>query len=231
MRTETQEKPVRRKTTDSIKPNRPHFNPHQTDELVESNSYIPSGNTRMPKPTGVDGNSRILWEYVLPVIAFHLLLPLMFFDYVFSWWGIAWLFVGNFIFTSLGIGAGYHRLLTHRGFKCKKWFEYSLATLGVASFQDSPARWVLVHRVHHQHSDHVPDPHTPYVSGFWSHVGWLFVDNRELSTATAYDKYVRDLMSDPYYMWLQRNLNWGLDIRCPCVGDHINWICCCSSNH
>ena len=184
------------------------FDPHATDILVETEAYVPSKLSRMPKPPGVDAKSRILWEYVLPVIGFHLLLPLAFFDYVFSWWGVAWLLVGNFLFTSLGIGAGYHRLLTHRGFKCKKWFEYVLATLGVASFQDSPARWVLVHRVHHQHSDHIPDPHTPYVSGFWAHVGWLFVDNRELSSAAAYDRYVRDLMRDPYYLWLQRGLNW-----------------------
>ncbi len=182
-------------------------NSHQTDVLVETERYVPTSN-KMPKPPGVDSNSRVLWEYVLPVAVFHLLMPLAFFEYVFSWWGVAWLFIGNFLFTSLGIGAGYHRLLTHRGFKCKKWFEYTLATLGVASFQDSPARWVMVHRVHHQHSDHVPDPHTPYVSAFWSHVGWLFVDNRELSTAAAYDKYARDLMRDPYYMWLQRGLNW-----------------------
>ncbi len=164
--------------------------------------------TRVPKPEKVDANSRILWEYVLPVIAFHLVIPVAFFSYFFSWWGLLFLPVGNYIFTSLGIGAGYHRLLTHRGFECPKWFEYVLATLGVCSFQDSPARWVLVHRVHHQHSDHQPDPHTPRVSAFWAHMGWMFVDNRELSTASAYDRYARDVIRDPYYNWLQRNLNW-----------------------
>ena len=125
---------------------------------------------RVPKPEKVDGSSRILWEYVIPVVAFHLLIPVAFFSY-FSWWGLAFLPIGNYIFTSMGIGAGYHRLLTHRGFDCPKWFEYLLATLGVCSLQDSPARWVLVHRVHHQHSDHQPDPHTPKVSAFWSHMG------------------------------------------------------------
>ena len=164
--------------------------------------------TRLPTPEKVDAQSRILWEYVIPVIAFHLLLPLAFFSYFFSWWGLLFLPVGNYIFTSMGIGAGYHRLLTHTGFTCPKWFEYTLVLLGVCSLQDSPARWVLVHRVHHQHSDHQPDPHTPRVSALWAHVGWLFVDNRELSTAAAYDRYVRDIMRDPLYSWLQRNLNW-----------------------
>ena len=39
-------------------------------------------------------------------------------------------------------------------------------------------------------------------------MGWLFVDNVELSNAAAYDKYVRDLIRDPYYLWLQRGLKW-----------------------
>ncbi|MEM7455404.1 MAG: acyl-CoA desaturase [Planctomycetota bacterium] len=162
---------------------------------------------RIPRPEMVDEKSRVIWEYVIPVVAFHLLIPLAFIPYCFSWWGVIFLPIGNYIFTSMGIGAGYHRLLTHRGFTCPKWFEYFLATLGVCSFQDSPARWVLVHRVHHQHSDHQPDPHTPRVSAFWAHMGWMFIDNRALSTASAYDKYVRDLMRDPYYMWLTRGAN------------------------
>lgn len=175
--------------------------------VAEDDSALPVGK-RLPHPKGVDKQSRILWEYVIPVIVFHLVIPFAFFTYFFSWWGIVWLFVGNYLFTSMGIGAGYHRLLTHRGFKCPKWFEYTLTTLGVCSFQDSPGRWVLVHRVHHQYSDHQPDPHTPRVSAFWSHMGWLFIDNRELSTAAAYDRYCRDLMRDPYYLWLQRSYNW-----------------------
>ena len=39
-------------------------------------------------------------------------------------------------------------------------------------------------------------------------MGWLFVDNRTLSRASAYDKYARDVMRDPYYRWLQRGINW-----------------------
>ncbi len=177
------------------------------DQMVETEkAELKDG--RLPKPRMVDKQSRIMWEYLLPVLALHVLIPVAFLSYFFSWWGVLFLPIGNYIFTSMGIGAGYHRLLTHRGFKCPKWFEYTLATLGVCSFQDSPARWVLVHRVHHQHSDHQPDPHTPKVSAFWAHMGWLFIDNRELSTVSAYDKYARDLMRDKYYMWLQRNLNW-----------------------
>jgi len=176
------------------------------DLLVESEPT--DRRARLPKPLRVDENSRILWEYLVAVIVFHLLIPVAFLPYFFTWWGVLFLPIGNYLFTSMGIGAGYHRLLTHRGFTCPKWLEYTLTTLGVCSFQDSPARWVLVHRVHHQHSDHRPDPHTPRVSCFWAHMGWLFIDNRDLSTGAAYDRYARDIMRDPYYLWLQRGINW-----------------------
>ena len=49
--------------------------------------------------------------------------------FMFSWKA---LFVGLFLYWiagSFGIGLGYHRLLTHRGFKCPKWFEYFLTSL------------------------------------------------------------------------------------------------------
>ena len=175
---------------------------------IESSSPSRRSRQRVPRPSGVVPDARWLWEYILPVLGFHCLIPLAFLPSMFSWWGVAWLLVGNFLFTSIGIGAGYHRLLTHRGFQCPKWFEYILTTLGVCSLQDSPARWVLVHRVHHQHSDHRDDPHTPNVTAWWSHMGWMFVNNRSLSTGAAYDRYVRDIMRDPYYRWLQRGVNW-----------------------
>jgi len=105
----------------------------------------------------------------------------------------------------MGIGAGFHRLLTHRGYKCPLWLEHTLALLGVCNLQESPARWVVVHRIHHQHSDHQPDPHTPQVSAFWGHVGWLFVENRHTTSAESYHKYARDILSDRLYMRLERN--------------------------
>ena len=171
------------------------------DELILDTAL----SRRIGRPPLVDGQSRIIWPYVIGVIGFHMLLPLAWLPYFFSWWGLAWLPVGNYIFCSMGIGAGYHRLLTHRGYKCPVWWEHTLALLGVCNLQESPARWVVVHRMHHQHSDHEPDPHTPMVSWFWSHVGWLFVENRQTTQAEAYHKYARDVLCDPFYMRLERN--------------------------
>src|SRR6185436_14789307 len=44
--------------------------------------------------------------------------------FVFSWkWLLVSLFL-NWVGGSLGIGIGFHRLLTHRGFRTPKWVEY-----------------------------------------------------------------------------------------------------------
>jgi fatty-acid desaturase len=158
-------------------------------------------------PESVD-RGRVIWPYVLAVAGFHLLLPLAFVPWLFSWTGLLLIPLGNYVFCSLGIGAGYHRLLTHRGYRCPKWLEHALAVLGVCSMQDSPARWVMVHRMHHQHSDRRPDPHSPLVTWFWGHVGWLLVENRHLSKVTTYERYARDILQDPFYFRLERGHLW-----------------------
>src|SRR5580704_4233160 len=139
----------------------------------------------LARPETTVGGS-IIWSYCIGVPLVHLAIPFAFLPELFSWVGVGWLIVGNYLFCSMGIGACYHRLLTHRGFKCAKWLEHTLAILGVCCLQDSPARWVAIHRLHHNHSDEQPDPHTPRVSFFWGHVGWLFIENRQLSRIETY---------------------------------------------
>ena len=57
--------------------------------------------------------------------------------------------IGNWIVGSLGVGLGYHRLLTHRSFKAPKWLEYILTVFGTMSMQDDATKWVATHRIHH----------------------------------------------------------------------------------
>ena len=153
---------------------------------------------------------RILWGYLMVVLSFHLLALLTCLPWLFSWTGVLLIPAGNYVFCSLGIGAGFHRLLTHRSYRCPLWFEHALAILGVCSLMDSPARWVMIHRLHHQHSDRQPDPHSPIVSWFWGHVAWLFVENRQLSQLDTYDRYARDILRDPFYFRLERGRLWIL---------------------
>ena len=86
------------------------------------------------------------------------------------------LFVSMFLWWvsgSLGIGMGYHRLLTHRGYKTPKWVEYFLTTCATLALEGGPIFWVATHRIHHQFSDHEGDPHSPIDGKWWAHMGWI----------------------------------------------------------
>ena len=176
----------------------------------DSEIHVGSADLRLPHVETPEAAQPLsfIWSYAIPIIVFHLLAPLAFTKYFFSWTGVALVPIGNYIFCSLGIGAGFHRLLTHRSYKCPKWFEHTLAILGTCSLQQAPARWVMVHRMHHQHSDHQPDPHTPLVNWFWGHMGWVMFQNRDLRSMANYEKYAKDLLTDPFYMKLERNGMW-----------------------
>jgi fatty-acid desaturase len=152
---------------------------------------------------------RILWFPTFLIASYHLLALLAFFPWFFSWSGVTLTVLGTFLTGSLGISLCYHRLLTHRGFRCRKWLEHTLAVLGCCALQDTPVRWVAVHRRHHQHADEQPDPHSPLVSFLWGHLGWILVENRELDRLAIYERYARDLLRDPFYKAIERNL-WQL---------------------
>jgi stearoyl-CoA desaturase (delta-9 desaturase) len=159
---------------------------------------------RINRPPGVTG--QIFWIYLSGFIVLHLLALLAFVPWLFSWTGVILIFVGNYVFGSLGVNLAYHRLLTHAGLKVPKWLEHTLAILGVCCLQDAPARWVAIHRMHHQYSDKERDPHSPLVNFFWGHMGWLIYQNKYFGTSDFYDRYVRDILKDPFYYRLEKNL-------------------------
>lgn len=157
----------------------------------------------LPLPAQVD--SRIIQRtYATSFVVLHLLALLIFLPWLFSWFGVIAFFVGVTIFGQLGIPVCYHRQLTHRSFETPKWLERSFVVLALCSAQDTPAKWVAWHRKHHKHSDEREDPHSPLVNLFWSHLGWLCVKNRSLTTISFYEKYARDILKDPFYMYLER---------------------------
>lgn len=151
---------------------------------------------------------RVRWVYLISISSFHLLACLAFVPWLFSWTGVALALLGLYVFGTLGINLCYHRLLTHKSFSCPKWIEHLTATLGVCCLQDTPGRWVAIHRLHHQHSDEQPDPHSPLVDFLWGHMGWLMVKNDETDRISMYERYARDVLKDPFHMAFERNLLW-----------------------
>ena len=162
---------------------------------------------RLAAPATV-GWGRVDWPYAVSFAVYHLLALLAFVPWLFTWSGVLLAALGTYVFGTLGINLCFHRLLTHRSFVCPKWLERGLAVLGVCCLQDTPAHWVAVHRLHHQHSDDTKDPHSPLVTFFWGHMGWLLVPNHALVRMDLYERYAKDLLLDRFYMSLERRLLW-----------------------
>ena len=114
-------------------------------------------------------------------------------------------FVALFLYWvagSLGIGMAYHRLLTHRGYKCPKWVEYFLTICATMALEGGPIFWVATHRVHHQLSDKPGDPHSPRDGGWWAHMGWILTGKTFHNKSTELLAYVPDLRKDKFHMWI-----------------------------
>ena len=136
----------------------------------------------------------------IAMIAFHILAVAAFFYIDFGaimaavvlWW----------VAGSLGIGMAYHRLLTHRGYKTSKWMEYFLTICGTLALEGGPIFWVATHRIHHQHSDHEGDPHTPREGTFWAHMGWIMFGKAMHHDTEILARYTPDLSKDKFHVWL-----------------------------
>jgi fatty-acid desaturase len=105
---------------------------------------------------------------------------------------------------SLGIGMGYHRLLTHRSFEAPKWVEYFLAVCGSLALEGGPISWVTTHRIHHQFSDKPGDPHTPRDGKWWAHIVWMLVGDATHSQTGECIKYAPDLCKDRFLVCLSK---------------------------
>ena len=104
----------------------------------------------------------------------------------------------------LGIGMGYHRLLTHRGYTTYKWVEYVLTWCGTLALEGGPIFWVATHRIHHQHSDRDGDPHTPREGTWWAHAGWIITGAGLHHDASVLARYAPDLVRDRGHVALSR---------------------------
>ena len=121
-----------------------------------------------------------------------------------SWQGIVAAVILYWVAGSLGIGMGYHRLLTHRGYKVPRVVEYFLATCASLALQGGPIQWATTHRMHHAHTDKQGDPHTPREGRWWSHVGWILTGTAQRHDEATIAHYVPDLTKDRFYIWLDR---------------------------
>jgi fatty-acid desaturase len=166
----------------------------------------------LPPPAGVDRNDGD-WPAIIGLTVYHLLALLALLPWLFSWTGVALWAFGMYLYGTLGINLCYHRILTHRGLSVPKWLERTFVTLGVCCVEDTPGRWIAIHRLHHQHADQQRDPHSPRVTLLWGHMGWTVLKNSDTAELAIYERYARDVLKDPYYRALEEHNLWLLWIN------------------
>lgn len=150
----------------------------------------------------VPKRGQINWSTLVSVIIFHVLAVVAIFS--FSWTNF---FVAAFFWWvsgSLGIGVGYHRLLTHRGFKVPKWLEYTLSVFGTLALQSGPLSWVTTHRIHHAFTETDKDPHSPRNGAYWAHIGWIFRGTAQNQSPATVARYCPDLANDRFHQILNK---------------------------
>jgi Fatty-acid desaturase len=142
------------------------------------------------------------WKNVAILTTFHFLaIPVLF---TFSWQNFAALVIGNWVVGSLGVGLGWHRLLTHRSFSVPKWLEYTLTAIGTMSVQDSPDKWVATHRIHHAFTETDKDPHSTRPGFWWAQIGWIVWGTAQDHDAATLKRYVPDLFKDKGQILISR---------------------------
>lgn len=142
------------------------------------------------------------WHTIFFVATFHLLAIGAFFT--FSWQNLVATLIVWWFANSWGVGIGYHRLLSHRGFTTSKWMIRFLSTLATLGLQSGPISWTTTHRLHHAFTDQEKDPHSPRVSAWWSHIGWIFQGTAQNQPDSARKRYSPDLMKDPYLVFIDK---------------------------
>jgi fatty-acid desaturase len=149
-------------------------------------------------------NQKLSLNYVTTIvlIVFHVCSVIALF--MFSWKALIAAVVITWFSGSLGIGMGYHRLLTHRGYRTPKLVEYFLTACGTLAMEGGAINWVATHRIHHSHTDIAGDPHTPRDGRWWSHMGWILRGTAQQHDEAVLWKYAPDLMKDRFHVVLNR---------------------------
>ncbi len=153
-------------------------------------------------PTDVarpDVHDDIVYPSAIPFVLVHLAC------FGAIWSGVTWqalvLCVALYWLRIFAIGAGYHRLFSHRAYSTSRAFRFVLALLAQSTAQKSVLWWAAKHRHHHLHSDTEHDVHSPRHTGFlYSHLGWIFSRRHD----TFDEATVADLARYPELKWLHK---------------------------
>ncbi|MBD2306431.1 fatty acid desaturase [Chroococcidiopsis sp. FACHB-1243] len=160
--------------------------------------------TNMVETDRGNGQPLVLdWTSITFFAAVHAIALLA--PWFFSWSALGVAVFLHWLFGSIGICLGYHRLLTHRSLQVPKGLEYAIALIGSLALQGGPLFWVAGHRRHHTYTEDIDkDPYSAKRGFWWSHMGWLLYKRPEFFEYESNRKFAPDLAKDGFYRWLDR---------------------------
>ncbi len=147
-------------------------------------------------------SERIQWDTSIVIIVFHVMAIWALFT--FSWQNVLAAAIVWWVTNSWGIGMGYHRLLTHGGYKTPKFVEYFLTVCGTLALQSGSLQWVTTHRMHHAFTETENDPHSPRDGTFWAHIGWLMRGTALTHDEETVRRFAPDLLKDKFHVFVSR---------------------------
>jgi stearoyl-CoA desaturase (delta-9 desaturase) len=156
----------------------------------------------MEKTININKRGAIMWNTSIFMIIFHAGAVASLF--MLSWKVIPITLLLWWVSGSLGIGMGFHRLLTHRGYKTPKAIEYFLTICGLLALEGGAINWVVTHRIHHANTDESGDPHTPRDGRWWAHMGWILRGTAQQHEDHVIQRYAPDLLKDPVHVFLNK---------------------------
>ena len=142
------------------------------------------------------------WTVITVTVILHILSLLVFVPGTFSWAAVGVALFLHWLTMGMGIGLGFHRLISHRSFQVPKGLEYFLVLCGTLAGQGGVLGWVGYHRLHHLHTDQDLDPHDSTKGLWWSHISWLM---HEIPVQSQLPKFTKDISKDPFYRFCHKN--------------------------
>ena len=137
-------------------------------------------------------------QHLLLIIVSAFLAVTLPFYITIGWEAVGIILILPLITKGLGSEVGAHRLWSHRSFSTHRWVEKTLIVLDTLAGEGSILAFAGIHRLHHQYSDTVDDPHNPHThpwrTTFYQH-----------NTDKFNARIIRDLISDPWLVWQHKN--------------------------
>lgn len=151
---------------------------------------------------------QIYWSRVFFYALLHLLAlyGLLFVTWRCRWYTLLFAFILGWL-SNLSITAGAHRLWSHRAYTARLPLRIFLALVGTSAVQESIYDWSRAHRAHHKFTDTDADPHNAKRGFFFSHIGWLMMEEHPEVPEKKERLDSSDLLADPVVYYQHKYYN------------------------